>query len=67
MFLTGSKRENVCHPRTNKLCWKWMREIKASQISKAMVSYQIFGETKGREILPYQTIVYCERIIAGIT
>jgi len=44
-----------------------MREIKASQISKAMVSYQIFGETKGREILPYQTIVYCERIIAGIT
>ena len=66
MFLTGSKRDQICFPRTNKLCWKWVREIKARDISKAMAAYQMYGETKGREILPYQTIVYCERIIAGI-
>ena len=28
MFLTGSKREAICLPGTNKLCWKWIREIK---------------------------------------
>ena len=27
MFLTGSKREDICLPKTNKLHWKWVREI----------------------------------------
>lgn len=66
MFLTGSTREAICLPKTNKLCWKWIREIKHDQIPKAMSAYQMYGETKGREILPYQTITYCEKIIEGI-
>lgn len=32
MFLTGSKREDICLPNTNQLCWKWIREIKPEQI-----------------------------------
>ena len=39
MFFTGSKRENICVPETNKLFWKWIREIKHDQIPKAMLSY----------------------------
>jgi hypothetical protein len=39
MFLTGSKREDVCLPDTNKLCWKWIRDIKPDQIPKAMLRY----------------------------
>ncbi len=26
----------------------------------------MYGETKEREVKPYQTIVYCEKIIEGI-
>lgn len=48
MFLTGSKREAICLPKTNKLCWKWIREIKYDQIPKAMLAYQMWGESKGR-------------------
>ena len=54
-------------PRTNKLCWKWIREIKSNQIPKAMMAYSMYGETKGTKILPYQTIVYCEKLIEGFT
>ena len=53
MFLTGSTREDICLPNTNKLCWKWIREIKHDQIPKAMMAYQMFAETKGRSILAY--------------
>ena len=67
MFLTGSNREDICLPRTNKLCWKWIREIKTNQIPKAMMEYSMYGETKGRKILPYQTVVYCEKLIDGLT
>lgn len=67
MFLTGSKREDICLPDTNKLHWKWIREIKHDQIPKAMMNYQMYGQTKGKEILAYQTLTYCERIIEGIT
>ena len=31
-----------------------------------MLNYKLYGETKGREILAYQTTVYCEKIIDGI-
>ena len=44
-----------------------MRMIKADQIPKAMLAYSMFGETKGRKILPYQTVLYCEKTIEGIT
>ena len=53
MFLTGSMREDICLPNTNKLCWKWIREIRADKIPKAMLAYSMWGETKGREILAY--------------
>ena len=66
MFLTGSHREAICLPETNKLCWKWIREIRTDQIPKAMLNYQMYGETKGRQIVAYQTLPYCERIIEGI-
>ena len=66
MFLTGSKREDICFPNTNKLCWKWIRDIKPDQIPKAMLAYQMIGETKDREILPYQSLVYCEMLISGV-
>ena len=64
--MTGSSRENICLPNTNKLCWKWIREIRHDQIPRAMMAYRMYGETKGREILPYQTITYCEKILEGI-
>ena len=67
MFLTGTKRDDICFPRTNKLSWKKMRMISADQIPKAMLAYSMFGETKGRKILPYQTVLYCEKTIEGIT
>ena len=53
MFLTGSMCEDICLPKTNKLHWKWIREIKHDQIPKAMQAYQMYGETKGRKILAY--------------
>ena len=53
MFLTGFKRDQVCLPRTNKLSWKIVREMQAKQFSKAMFAYSMFGETKGRDVLPY--------------
>jgi len=67
MFLTGSTREDICLPNTNKLHWKWIREIKHDQIPRAMMEYAMYGETKGREILPYQALVYCEKIIEGLS
>ena len=42
MFLTGSKREDICLPKTNKLHWKWIREIKPDQIPKAMLAYSMY-------------------------
>ena len=66
MFLTGSTREDICLPNSNKLHWKWIREIKHDQIPRAMMEYAMYGETKGREILPYQALVYCEKIIEGL-
>lgn len=67
MFLTGSRREDICLPNTNKLCWKWIRMIKDEQLPTAMLEYKMFGETKARgPILAYQTVTYCEKIIAGI-
>lgn len=66
MFLTGSKREDVCLPETNKLWWKIVREIPTDQIPKAMDAYQMWGQTLGKEVLPYQTLTYCEKIIDGI-
>ena len=65
MFLTGSKREDICLPNTNALCWKWIREINPEQIPQAMLDFSLWGETTGRVILPYQTLVYCERLIEG--
>ena len=43
MFLTGSLREDICLPETNKLHWKWIRMIKNDQIPKAMMNYQMYG------------------------
>lgn len=31
-----------------------------------MLNYSMWGETKGHEILPYQTLIYCEKIIEGV-
>lgn len=66
MFLTGSNREDICLPETNKLHWKWIREIKHDQLPKAMLAYSMYGQTKGKEILAYQTLTYCEKIIEGV-
>lgn len=66
MFLTGSVREDICLPATNKLHWKWIRQIKHDQIPKAMLAYSMYGQTKGKNIIAYQTLNYCEGIIEGI-
>ena len=66
MFLTGWKREDICLPKTNKLHWKWVREIPHDKILKAMLGYSMYDQTKGKQILAYQTIPYCEKIIEGI-
>ena len=31
-----------------------------------MMAYQMYGATKRREVLAYQTIPYCEKILEGI-
>ena len=68
MFLTGAVREEICFPETNKLSWKLFHEkkIPQDQVPNAMKNYQMYGQTKGNEILPYQTLTYCERMIEGI-
>ena len=30
------------------------------------MNYSMYGQSKGTEILAYQTLTYCERIIEGI-
>ena len=42
MFLTGWKREDLCLPKTNKLHWKWVREIQPDKIPKAMLAYSMY-------------------------
>lgn len=66
MFLTGFKREDICLPNTNKLSWKQVRLHEYKKIPKAMLKYSMYGETKGHEILAYQTITYCEKILDGV-
>jgi len=68
LFLTAFKREDICEPKTNKLCWKTVREqLTSKQIIKGMQDYQLYGQTKDRlEATGYQTVTYCEKVIEGL-
>ena len=67
LFFVDFEREEICLPETNHLSWKITRELSQDRIVKAMIDYQMFGETKGRrQCKAYQTIPYVEEIIKGL-
>mmetsp|Transcript_26429 Transcript_26429/g.35322 ORF Transcript_26429/g.35322 Transcript_26429/m.35322 type:complete len:198 (+) Transcript_26429:1226-1819(+) len=65
-FLNKFERDDICEPKTNKMSWKKAKEILEIELPERMTEYKVYGE-KTEEFKPYQTINYCEKIIAGFT
>lgn len=63
MFLLCLPRAEICEPDSNKLFWKAAKCYLDGRLQNAMVDYQVLGAKDG-EFKAYQTINYCEKLIA---
>lgn len=65
MFLMKIPREEICEPDSNKLFWKAAKSQMADKLQNLMVDFKVWG-AKEEEFRSFQTINYCERLIAEI-
>jgi len=63
MFLLRLPRSDICEPDSNKLFWKAAKKFIGGDLQNCMADYRILGP-KEDEFHAYQTINYCERLIA---
>lgn len=65
LFLLQEDRAQICEPDSNKLFWKKAREFMNGTMQNSMVDYKVLGPKEG-EYKAYETINYCEKLIADI-
>lgn len=63
MFLMKIDRNEICEPDSNRLFWKKAKNLLGGKLQELMAEYSILNP-KGSEFKAYQTINYCERILA---
>lgn len=65
MYLLGFDKDEVTKPGSQLFFWKMAKQYVCERMLTAMSEYAVLGQKPGK-FPPYQTINYCEKILANI-